>query len=95
MKACMIDFKESWEDHLHLTAFSYNGSYQASIKITPFEALYGRKCRSPLCWVEVGERRLLGPQVIVQAVNKVRTIREQLRQHRVGRKVGQTQTKDH
>jgi len=75
----MIDFKGSWEDHLHLAEFSYNNSYQASIKMAPFEALYGRRCRSPLCWDEVGERRHLGPDVIVQAVDKIRTIQEHLR----------------
>ena len=55
LRACMLDFKGSWEDHLHLVEFSYNNSYQASIKMAPFEALYGRKCRSPLYWDEVGE----------------------------------------
>jgi len=75
----MIDFKGSWEDHLHLAEFSYNNSYQASIKMAPFEALYGRRCRSPLCWDEVGERRHLGPDVIVQAEDKIRTIQEHLR----------------
>jgi len=70
----MIDFKGSWEDHLHLTEFSYNNSDQASIKMAPFEALYGRRCISLLCWNEVGERRHLGPEVIVQTVDKIRTI---------------------
>ena len=65
--------------HLHLTEFSYNNSYQTSIKMAPFEAIYGRRCRSPLCWDEVGERRHLGPDVIVQAVEKIRTIKEHLR----------------
>ena len=75
----MIDFKGSWEDHLHLTEFSYNNSYQASIKMAPFEALYGRRCRSPLCWDEDGERKHLRLDVIVQAVDKIRTIQEHLR----------------
>jgi len=79
LRACMIDFKGSWEDHLHLAEFSYNNSYQASIMMAPFEALYGRRCRSPLCWDEVGERRHLGSDVIVQAVDKIRTIHEHLR----------------
>jgi len=65
LRSCMIDFKGSWEDHLHLTEFSYNNSNQASIKMAPFKALYDRSCRSPLCWDEVGERRHLGPDVIV------------------------------
>jgi len=57
LRACMIDFKGSWEG-LHMAEF-YNNSYQTIIKMAPFEALYGRKCRSSLCWDEVGERRYL------------------------------------
>src|ERR1044071_7583051 len=54
LRACVIDFGQSWEIHLPLVEFSYNNSYHSSIKATPFQALYGRKCRSPLCWAEVG-----------------------------------------
>jgi len=79
LRACMIEFKGSWEDYLHLAEFSYNNSYQASIKMAPFEALYGRKCRSPICWDEVGERRLLGPEILIQTTDKVRIIRDHLR----------------
>ena len=79
LRACVIDFKGSWEDHLHLAEFSYNNSYQASIKMPPFEALYGRKCRSPLYWDDIGERRLLGPKIIEQIVDKVRIVRENLK----------------
>nr|GEW86655.1 putative reverse transcriptase domain-containing protein [Tanacetum cinerariifolium] len=53
LHACVIDFKKSWDRHLPLVEFSYNNSYHTSIKATPFEALYGRKCRSPVCWAEV------------------------------------------
>ncbi|GJU75718.1 putative reverse transcriptase domain-containing protein [Tanacetum coccineum] len=55
LRACVIDFGKGWEKHLPLVEFSYNNSYYASIKATPFEALYGRKCRSPICWAEVGD----------------------------------------
>jgi len=79
LRACMIEFGGSWEDHLHLAEFSYNNSYQASIKMAPFEALYGRKCRSPICWDEVGERSLLGPEMLMQTTEKVRVIREHLK----------------
>ena len=79
LRACMLDFKGSWEDHLHLAEFAYNNSYQASIKMAPFEALYGRKCRSPLCWDDIGDRRLLGPEIITQTVEKVKIIRERLK----------------
>ncbi|GJQ95502.1 reverse transcriptase domain-containing protein [Tanacetum coccineum] len=55
LRACVIDFGKGWERHLPLVEFSYNNSYHASIKAVPFEALYGRKCRSPICWAEVGD----------------------------------------
>ncbi|GJY09447.1 putative reverse transcriptase domain-containing protein [Tanacetum coccineum] len=56
LRACVIDFGKGWERHLPLVEFSYNNSYHASIKAAPFEALYGRKCRSPVCWAKVGDR---------------------------------------
>ncbi|GJZ94347.1 putative reverse transcriptase domain-containing protein [Tanacetum coccineum] len=61
LRACVIDFRSSWDRHLPLVEFSYNNSYHASIKAAPFEVLYGRKCRSPVCWSEVGDSRLTGP----------------------------------
>ncbi|GJR93673.1 putative reverse transcriptase domain-containing protein [Tanacetum coccineum] len=61
LRACVIDFGKGWGKHLPLVEFSYNDSYHASIKATPFEALYGRKCRSPVCWAEVGDVQLTGP----------------------------------
>nr|GFA21428.1 retrotransposon protein, putative, Ty3-gypsy subclass [Tanacetum cinerariifolium] len=60
LRACMIDFGKGWVNYLSLVEFSYNNGYHASIKAAPFEALYGRKCRSPICWTEVGEAQLLG-----------------------------------
>nr|GFA67580.1 hypothetical protein [Tanacetum cinerariifolium] len=59
----LIDFGSSWDKHLSLVEFSYNNSYHASIKAAPFEALYGRKSRSPICWSEVGESQLTGPEL--------------------------------
>ncbi|GJV43947.1 putative reverse transcriptase domain-containing protein [Tanacetum coccineum] len=59
LRACVIDFGKGWERHLPLVEFSYNNSYHASIKAAPFEALYGRKCRSPVCWAEVGDHVML------------------------------------
>ena len=79
LRACMLDFKGSWEDHLHLVEFSYNNSFQASIQMAPYEALYGRKCRSPVCWDDIGERRLLGPELIVQTVDKLKRIRKHIK----------------
>ena len=75
----MLDFKGSWEDHLHLVEFSYNNSYQASIKMAPFEALYGKKCKSPLYWDEVGENRVIGPEILMQTVDKVKIIQKHLK----------------
>ena len=78
LRACVIDFKGSWDEHLPLVEFAYNNSYQASIKVASYEALYGRKCRSPICWDDVGERRLLGPKIVQQTVDKIQVIKEQL-----------------
>ncbi|GJT45619.1 putative reverse transcriptase domain-containing protein [Tanacetum coccineum] len=61
--ACVIDFGKGWDRHLPLVEFSYNNSYHTIIKVAPFEALYGRKCRSPICWAEVGDAQLTGPEV--------------------------------
>ena len=62
LRACVLDLKGSWEEHLPLVEFAYNNSYQASIQMAPYEALYGRPCRSPICWTEVGERSTTGPE---------------------------------
>ncbi|KAF3627278.1 hypothetical protein FXO38_28845 [Capsicum annuum] len=79
LRACVIDFKGSWVDYLPLIEFAYNNSYYASIKMAPFEALYGRRCRSPIGWYEVGETRLFGPDLIHQAMEDVKLIRERLK----------------
>ncbi|GJU11920.1 putative reverse transcriptase domain-containing protein [Tanacetum coccineum] len=63
LRACVIDFGNGWVKHFPLVEFSYNNSYHASIKAAPFEALYGRKCRSPVCWAEVGQVQLTGPEL--------------------------------
>ncbi|KAL0534329.1 hypothetical protein IC582_028619 [Cucumis melo] len=59
LRACVLEFSGSWDSHLYLMEFAYNNSYQATIGMTPFEALYGRFCRSFICWGEVGEPRML------------------------------------
>ncbi|GKE50219.1 putative reverse transcriptase domain-containing protein [Tanacetum coccineum] len=71
LRACVIDFRKGWERHLPLVEFSYNNSYHASIKATPFEALYGRKCISPICWAEVGDVQLTGPEIIHETTEKI------------------------
>ncbi|GJZ11671.1 putative reverse transcriptase domain-containing protein [Tanacetum coccineum] len=64
LRACVIDFGKGWVRHLPLAEFSYNNSYHASIKAAPYEALYGQKCRSPVCWAKVGEAQLTGLELI-------------------------------
>ena len=75
----MLEFKGSWDRYLPLMEFSYNNSYQSSIEMAPYEALYGRKCRTPLCWDEVGERKLLGPEIVQVTTNNVKVIRDRLK----------------
>ncbi|RVX16738.1 Retrovirus-related Pol polyprotein from transposon 17.6 [Vitis vinifera] len=70
LRACILDLQGNWDDHLPLIEFAYNNSFQASIGMAPFEALYGRKCRSPICWNDVGERKLLGPELVQLTVEK-------------------------
>ncbi|GJY27732.1 putative reverse transcriptase domain-containing protein [Tanacetum coccineum] len=78
LRACVIDFGKGWERHLPLVEFSYNNNYHASIKAAPFEALYGRKCRSPVCWAEVGDVQLTGPEIIHETTEKIVQIRQRL-----------------
>ena len=78
LRACVLDHKSSWEEHLPLVEFAYNNSYQTSIQMTPYEAVYGRPCRSPLCWTEVGESSITGPDLIRDTSEKVNLIRHRL-----------------
>nr|GFA67813.1 reverse transcriptase domain-containing protein [Tanacetum cinerariifolium] len=71
LRACVLDIGKGWDKHLPLVEFSYNNSYHTSIKAAPFEALYGRKCRSPICWAEVGDRQLTGPEIIHETTEKI------------------------
>ncbi|GJU97643.1 putative reverse transcriptase domain-containing protein [Tanacetum coccineum] len=73
-----LDFGKGWVNHLPLVEFSYNNSYHASIKAAPFEALYGRKCRSPVCWTEVGEAQILGPELIQETTEKIIQIKQRM-----------------
>ncbi|KAI3810829.1 hypothetical protein L1987_20451 [Smallanthus sonchifolius] len=79
LRACVIDFGGNWDTHLPLAEFSYNNSYHTSIKAAPFEALYGRKCRSPLCWAEVGEKHLTGPEIVQETTDKIFKIKDRLK----------------
>ncbi|GKD77393.1 putative reverse transcriptase domain-containing protein [Tanacetum coccineum] len=78
LRACVIDFGKGRVKHLPLAEFSYNNSYHASIKAAPYEALYGRKCRSPVCWAEVGEAQLTGPELIQETTEKIVLIKQRM-----------------
>ena len=78
--SCVIDFRGSWEDYLPLVEFAYNSSYQASIRMAPYEALYGRRCRTPSCWTELGERQVLGPELVADTEDKVKLSRDRLKE---------------
>ncbi|XP_039173261.1 uncharacterized protein LOC120295759 [Eucalyptus grandis] len=69
----------SWEEHLHVIKFAYNNSYQQSIQMAPFEALFGRVCRTPVCWNEVGEWKITGPELVQQLVDTVAVIKDKLK----------------
>ncbi|XP_057990560.1 uncharacterized protein LOC110663341 [Hevea brasiliensis] len=79
LRSCVIDFEGSWEKYFLLVEFAYNNSYQASIKMVPYEALYGRKCRTLLCWTELGEDKIVGPNLVRQTEEKVKLIRDNLK----------------
>ncbi|GKA00277.1 putative reverse transcriptase domain-containing protein [Tanacetum coccineum] len=78
LRACVIDFGKGWVKHFPLAKFLYNYSYHASIKAAPYEALYGRKCRSPVCWAEVREARLIGPEMIQETTEKIVLIKQRI-----------------
>ncbi|GJZ72118.1 putative reverse transcriptase domain-containing protein [Tanacetum coccineum] len=86
LRGCMIDFGNGWERHLLLIEFSYNNSYHASIKAAPFKALYGRKCRSLVCWAEVGDAQLTGPELIHETTEKIVLIKQIIQPARDGQK---------
>ncbi|GJX40500.1 putative reverse transcriptase domain-containing protein [Tanacetum coccineum] len=79
LRACVIDFGRSWNIHLPLAEFSYNNSYHSSIRCAPFEALYGRKCRLPILWAEIGDSGLIGPDLVQETTDKVVMIRDRLK----------------
>ncbi|GJU70093.1 putative reverse transcriptase domain-containing protein [Tanacetum coccineum] len=78
LRGCVIDFGKGWVKHFPLAKFSYNNSFHASIKAAPYEALYGRKCRSPVYWVEVGEAQMTGPELIQETTKKIVLIKQRM-----------------
>ncbi|GJV17241.1 putative reverse transcriptase domain-containing protein [Tanacetum coccineum] len=79
LRACVLDFGGSWDVHLPLVEFSYNNSYHSSVRCASFEALYGRKCRSPIMWAEVGEGQLIGPELVQETTEKISQIKDRLK----------------
>ncbi|KAJ4958189.1 hypothetical protein NE237_025300 [Protea cynaroides] len=79
LRAYVIDFKGSWDERLPLIEFAYNNSYQATIQMSPYEALYGRKCQTPLFWNEVGERSIVGPEFVEVTYRVIDIIKERVR----------------
>ncbi|XP_070015124.1 uncharacterized protein [Nicotiana sylvestris] len=79
LRASVLDFQGSWDDHLPFIEFSYNNSFHAGIQMALFVELYGRRCRSPIGWFEVGEAELIGPYLVHQSMEKVKTIKERLK----------------
>ena len=79
LRACALKYGKSWDKSLPYAGFSYNNSYQASIEMAPFEALYGRQCRTPLFWSQTGESQLFGPDILKEAEKHVQMVRENMK----------------
>ena len=79
LRACVLDHMGNWSEMLPLVEFTYNNSYHSSIGMAPYEALYGRRCTTPLCWNQDGESLVLGPEFLQQTSKKVRAIQERMR----------------
>ena len=79
LRSSVLQFGDDWHAKLDLMEFAYNNSYHSSIGMTPFEALYGRACRTPLCWSEVGERPLVGPEIVEETTQNVQVITANLK----------------
>ena len=76
---CVLDFKDSWDKYLPLIEFSYNNSYHSTIKMASYEALYGRKCRSPIYWIELGKKHIEGSKLIKETSENMSIIQERLK----------------
>ena len=79
LRSYVIDYVGSWDRHSPLVELVYNNSFQSSIGMTPYEALYERKCRTPLCWTELSEMKVIGPDLIQETKEKVKIIKERLK----------------
>jgi len=79
LRVCVLEQGGTWDSHLPLIEFTHNNSYHSSIGMAPFEALYGRRCRTPLCWFESGESVVSGPGIVQQTTEKVKMIQEKMK----------------
>ncbi|GJW26697.1 putative reverse transcriptase domain-containing protein [Tanacetum coccineum] len=79
LRACVMDFRGSWDVHLPFVEFCYNNSYHSSVRCASFEALYGRKCRSPILWAEFGEGQLIGPEIVQEITENISQIKDRLK----------------
>ena len=79
LRGCVLDFPGSWDKYIPLMEFTYNNSYQLSISMTPYEALYGRKCRTLVCWTELYEHKVTGPDIVKDTEEKVWVIQQRLK----------------
>jgi hypothetical protein len=79
LRACAMQYGRGWDKSQSYAEFSYNNSYQESLKMVPFKMLYGRRCRTPLFWNETGERKVFGPNILQEAKKQVCMVRENVR----------------
>ena len=79
LRSCLIDYEVSWDGHIPQVEFEYNNSFQSSIEMAPYGALYGRKCRTPLCWTELSDKKIISPDLIQETEGKVKMIKEILK----------------
>jgi hypothetical protein len=94
LRACVMEYPSSSDKNLSWAEFSYNKSYQESLKMAPYKALYGRQCRTPLNWIEPGERAIFGPDIVVEAEATVRRIQENLKVTKLRKRAMQTRGTD-
>ena len=78
LRLIILDFQGNWETHLPLVEFAYNNSFYTSIGMAPYEVFYERKCRSPVCWTEVGERQIFGLEIVQLTTDKIKVIKQKL-----------------
>jgi hypothetical protein len=79
LRACVLEHQGSWDQNLPWTEFSYNNSYQESLKMAPFKVLYRRRCRTTLNWIELGEKVIFGPYLVKEAEATIRRIHDNLK----------------